>query len=305
MSTAGAPFVSVVIPVRDDADGVQLCVAALADQTYPAERYEIVLVDDGSADPLRQSEVPAAAARVVHQARSGSYAARNAGIDQAAGEIIAFTDSDCVPKPDWLERACLAFTQNPDWQAIAGRVTILDRGVGATASERFERRYAFPQASYVEADHFGVTANLIVRRCALDRAGRFDGRLQSGGDWEWGQRARAAGVHMVYVDDVVVQHPARRTLGALLRKQRRVTQGLATLARMRLVPTARIAELWRGSVVPPVLETFRILRDPRAGRPHQRAAVAGIRILLWCHRLYLLTAFRLWPRSIGRARDAR
>src|SRR5690606_25599137 len=101
MSTAGAPFVSVVIPVRDDAEGAQLCVAALGDQTYPAERYEVVLVDDGSADSLRLSDIPSAAARVVHQPRSGSYAARNAGIDQAAGEIIAFTDSDCLPSPDW------------------------------------------------------------------------------------------------------------------------------------------------------------------------------------------------------------
>lgn len=304
MMTVPTPFVSVIIPVRDDARGASRCAAALSEQTYPHERYEIVLIDDGSADPVRASDLTRPVVRVIHQERAGSYAARNAGIAQSTGDIIAFTDSDCVPERDWLERACSAFARHPEWDAVAGRVDIIDRGALASAAERFERRYAFPQELYVAGDNFGVTANLIVRRRALERAGSFDGRLQSGGDWEWGQRARAAGVHIAYADDVVVRHPARTTVRELLHKQKRVTRGLATLARMQLYSRDRIAQLWRGSAMPPVLETLRILRDPRAGRPHQRMAVAAIRFLLWAHRLYLLAALRVWPGRFHTARHA-
>jgi glycosyltransferase involved in cell wall biosynthesis len=276
---------------------------ALAGQAYPLSRFEVVVVDDGSADPVSRAEWPLAAVRVCRQARAGSYAARNTGIARSRGDVLAFTDADCVPEPDWLRRACAALDRHPEWGAIGGRVVILDSGPASTPAERYERRYAFPQESYIEHDNFGVTANLVVRRSAIDHVGTFDGRLHSGGDWEWGQRARAAGVVIAYAHDVVVGHPARTTLASLLHKQRRVTQGTAALIRARLYPRDRELALLRGSMVPPVFDLLGILRDPRAGELHQRPAVAGIRMLLWAHRLWLLVAARARPDRHAGAQD--
>ena len=297
------PFVSVIIPVRDDRAGVRRCMHALAGQTYPSSRFEVVLVDDGSADPVSSAEWPLAAVRVCRQARAGSYAARNTGIAQSRGDVLAFTDADCVPEPDWLRRACAALERHPEWGAIGGRIVILDSGPAATPAERYERRYAFPQESYIAHDNFGVTANLVVRRSTIDHVGPFDGRLHSGGDWEWGQRARAAGVVIAYARDVVVGHPARTSLASLLHKQTRVTQGTAALIRARLYPRDRELALLRGSMVPPVFDLIGIMRDPSAGALHQRPAVAGIRLLLWAHRLWLLLVTRARPDRHTGGRD--
>src|SRR5689334_9252898 len=94
---------SVVIPARNAARTLPATLAALRGQTYPADRLEVIVVDDGSADAT--GEVAAAGgARVLRQAPAGPAAARNRGAAAATGEIILFTDADCTPAPTWVER---------------------------------------------------------------------------------------------------------------------------------------------------------------------------------------------------------
>ena len=80
------------------------CVGALREQTYPADKTEIVVVDNTPEFELSERAEMLAPARVLHEPLKGSYAARNCGIDNSTGEILAFTDADCIPAPDWAGR---------------------------------------------------------------------------------------------------------------------------------------------------------------------------------------------------------
>ena len=97
-------FVSVVVPTFNRPAALASCLDALARQDYPADRYEMIVVDDGSA-PTEAAAIAETATRhrvrLVRQENRGPAAARNAGVREAHGAYIAFTDDDCMPAPGW------------------------------------------------------------------------------------------------------------------------------------------------------------------------------------------------------------
>src|SRR5262245_5241730 len=115
--------VSVIIPVYNDIARLAVCLDALAQQSYPADRLEIIVVDNGSTPPVAQAlaqQYPRVT--FAHEPTPGSYAARNRGIQLATGTVIAFTDSDCIPSPDWIESGAAALSGTPHCGLAAGRI---------------------------------------------------------------------------------------------------------------------------------------------------------------------------------------
>src|SRR5690606_31008932 len=110
---APPPRVSVIVPVRDDVEGLSRCVAALQAQDYPTDRFEVVVIDNGSIRDLRPVVPDEPRFRLVREDRPGSYVARNAGVAVATGEVLAFTDADCRPRADWLSQGVAALAR-PD-----------------------------------------------------------------------------------------------------------------------------------------------------------------------------------------------
>lgn len=222
------PRVTVIVPVRDDAAGLQRLLARLAAQTLPAKQRELIVVDDASRDDAVGAVAERAGARVLRLERAGgSYAARNAALARADGDVLAFTDADCLPRPDWLERG-LAALESAD--LVAGHVEML-LSPRPTTAELIDLARHLHQERNVAAG-FGATANLLVRRVALDRLGGFEERVRSGGDHELGRRATAAGLRLVYAADAVVEHPARRSGRAVMRKSLRLARSRAAFARL-------------------------------------------------------------------------
>lgn len=109
--------VSVVIPVRDDASMLEVCLAALAAQHRPAD--EIVVVDNGSSDDSAEIAI-AHGARVVTEPVPGIPRASAAGYDVATGDVIARLDADSRPAPDWIERIEQRFIERPNLDFITG-----------------------------------------------------------------------------------------------------------------------------------------------------------------------------------------
>lgn len=269
------PVISVVVPVRDHAAALVGCLEALSRQRE-APASEILIVDNGASADLRELVARFPSARYAREATVGSYAARNAGLRLARGEVIAFTDADCRPREDWLARGFAALARHPACSLAAGRIVLTFAESSPTsAAEWFELIHAFRQDQYVARRSYGATANMFTRRALFDAHGLFDATLLSGGDREWGERLHAAGLRAVYADDVVVEHPARRTVRAVLAKHRRVAIGLAHLngvtALGRRALAREVAAGW-----PRAPDFARALHDPRLPGVGSTAGVLGL-----------------------------
>jgi GT2 family glycosyltransferase len=164
-------------------------------------------------------------ATLLHEPEAGSYRARNLGLRHASGAFVAFTDADCIPSPSWLAAAMRAASAHPEAGILAGRIELFGDVFGKVKlGERYERLFAFNQEANV-ACGMCVTANWVSPRALLQGLGGFDPILKSGGDAECARRVRHAGHPIVYVPDMVVGHPARASIGELIRKRRRVIGG--------------------------------------------------------------------------------
>ena len=225
------PRVSIVIPVFNQGRELERCLSALERQTYPAHHLEAIVVDNGSDEPIHPVTERFSFVRLIRESTPGSYAARNRGIEASRGAIVAFTDADCVPADDWVERGVQAVQRLPEAGGmVAGRIELTFPDPHArTAVELFEAVLGFPQEKFLTWG-FGATANLVTTRATIDQVGRFDPRLMSGGDMEWGQRVRARGLAQVYGADVRVCHQARRTFAQLWKKSIRVAGGYQQVA---------------------------------------------------------------------------
>ncbi len=216
------PTVSVIVPTWRDWVRLGTCLRALGEQTLPATRFEVLVVNNDPDDPVPAALAPAPNVRILVEATPGSYAARNHALRAARGRILAFTDADCVPDPQWLERA-IAWIDAGDVR-IAGHIELFFQGPRLTPAEAYEKAFAFRQDLHA-LEGRAATANLVVRAEVFERVGPFDTTHFSGGDYAWNQRATELGVPLVYREDVRVRHPARASMEALLRKARRVVGG--------------------------------------------------------------------------------
>jgi glycosyltransferase involved in cell wall biosynthesis len=249
---ARRPKASVIIPVFNGAAVLAKCLDCLAGQTYPRDLTEVVVVDNGSAEDIRTvvgRHLPSAV--LLHEPTPGSYAARNRGLRDASGEVLAFTDADCQPRPDWLERGIGRLMSDERLGLVAGEVRMVPADpLRPTGVELYDVAYSLQQATYLEEQHFGVTANLFTRRSVVEKVGPFDARLLSRGDHEWGQRVWAAGFAQAYAPEAVVLHPARRTLRELVAKTRRLSGGSVVAGRLPKSRAARVRR-WLNHQAPP------------------------------------------------------
>jgi glycosyltransferase involved in cell wall biosynthesis len=214
------PFVSVIVPVRNDL-GVTACIEALLGQTYPRDRYEILIVDNGSTDGTPHAIKRHPVTLLVEDRLSSSYAARNKGVRYARGEVIALADADCRPEPRWIEEGVKGLHSHAA-DLVGGHVAFL-YSARPSGAEIFDAQNNMQQERDIRKRRVAKTANLFVRAHVFDRIGLFP-EVQSGADVYWTRRATDHGLVLAFAPRAVVTHPARR-LGALLRKGYRVGRG--------------------------------------------------------------------------------
>lgn len=271
------PFVSVIVPLFHD-PRLARCLQALAEQSYPADRFEVVVVDNGETPSGLTSLCalyPLARVTVHHEPTPGSYAARNLGVRSSRGEVLAFTDADCIPDRHWLTAAVERLNRDDGPDIVGGDVRLFPRDPGRlSAAELFECVWGFPQRTFVEDKHFAATANMVVHRHVFDAVGPFDGRLLSGGDMEWGQRAHRAGKSMAFCAEVFVRHPARRRLRELVLKYLRTCGGRREL---RLANGEGHGPTLRKLVGRPFVG---LVADNGLDSPWQRLRYAGVELVL-------------------------
>lgn len=228
-SSAELPFVSVVVPVYNDPDGVETTLRSLVSQDYPDDRYEIIAVDNDSTDDTNErisrfaEEYSNVACRVEREEHSAG-AARNRGVEASRGELLAFLDADMHVDDDWLRSAVRAMPEDVDYMAYDVELYLPEGG--ETLAGRYNALTGFPMERYVTQEHFGGGGCLFVRRSVFEDLGGFDSRLVSDEDLEFGNRVYESGRELYFAPDVVAYHPARTSLRALVRKNVRVGRGV-------------------------------------------------------------------------------
>jgi mycofactocin system glycosyltransferase len=282
--------VAVVIPVRDMTEGLATTLAALGDRR---ELGEVVVVDDGSADP-REVRRAAAGATVLRNERSlGPAAARERGWRATKSPIVVFVDAeiDAPDGPGWLDQLLPGFGDDLVG-ALAPRVRA-STGRAPAALAAYERARSSldlgPRRAPVRpgsAVPYVPTAVLAVRRAALETIGGFDPTLRTGEDVDLVWRLHAHGWRIRYEADVVVTHPTRSTFGGWLRQRVAYGTSAAPLARRHRDAVAPVRLSWSAG-----LAWGAVL----AGRPVLAAAVSGTAAAALSERL---------PLDAGAAREA-
>jgi glycosyltransferase involved in cell wall biosynthesis len=227
------PLVSVVIPHLNQPDSLRICLQSLAAQDWPAERTEIIVVDNGSRELPDLAALGFPQARLLQEATPGPGPARNRGIAEASGEILAFIDADCRADPHWLSAAVAGLSAPGSTGVVGGDVRIDMRDPARlTPLEAYEAVFAYRQQLYIARDGYSGTGNLAMRREVFDRVGPF-GSIHTAEDMDWGQRARAAGHPAQYRADMIVYHPARTDMAELQTKWRRHVAHTLVMHRQR------------------------------------------------------------------------
>jgi GT2 family glycosyltransferase len=232
------PFFSVIVPTYQRPAAVAHCLDALCAQELPRERFEVVVVDDGSAEPPRAVVARFATTldvRLIEQRNSGPASARNAGAAAARGDYLAFTDDDCRPDAHWLAALDAMAAQHPGC-AIGGRVdNSLADGVYSTASQLLiDFLYEYYNGGD-GAGRFFITSNLVFPADAFRALGGFDTSfpLAAAEDRDVCDRWREAGHTMLYADDAVVYHEHALRFGSFCRQHFNYGRGAYYLHRAR------------------------------------------------------------------------
>jgi len=228
------PRLSVVVPVKNSAKTVGDLLESLMKIDYDEDRLEIVFVDGNSTDGTREI-VQKYPVRLVDEEGRGLNAARNTGIKHSTGQIVAFTDGDCVVPPDWARQIARNFRE-PTVSFVAGPVEGLDRGnfmSNYLDETYFQVKPGFrwrSEMTDIDLFQFPAGANMAFRRHALEKIDFFDERLAYGfDDLLPVEQLGSKGFRIVLDPDVKVWHQNRTTLPEILSQHFNYGRGGALL----------------------------------------------------------------------------
>ena len=218
---------SIVVPSYARPQQLATALAALARQAWPIERYEIIVVDDGSPGGASAPAPTIPNLRVLRQSHQGPAAARNRGALHARGRFLAFTDDDCEPEPTWLSAWAQAFKGDPS--ALLGGHTVngLPHNPYSIASAQLlDYLYQYYNRG---GPTFFASSNIAMPAALFWKIGGFDigFPLAAGEDRDFCRRWRATGYPLRYVADAVVRHAHPLKLGSFCRQHFNYGRGAA------------------------------------------------------------------------------
>lgn len=282
------PEIAIIIPHYNDVVRLERCLSALIENDL--SDCEVLVVDNGSSQPLAETQAKFPGIRFVTEPEKGAAAARNKGVQETSAPRLMFIDADCLPASDWVtvgrqvaDRADL----------IGGRVEVFDETPPPrSGAEAFEAVFAFDFRHYIEVQGFSGTGNLITRRDVFEDVGPFRGGVSEDRDWSF--RATAKGYHLIYEDGLRVGHPSRQDWSALRGKWRRIMQEMfgQTGGSLR----ARIKWALKGLVMPLsiLMHLPKVMTSPKLSGLGDRLRAGGTLI-----RLRLLRMIWMLRQAIG------
>ncbi len=209
------PFVSVVIPARNSEKILGQCIKSLKNLNYPKEKYEIIIADSNSTDNTFEVAKNLGAI-AVHNTGGTVCSGRNIGFKTARGEIVAFSDSDCVMDRDWIKNS-IKYFEDEKIAAVGGpNLTPAEEGAFGKAVG-----FVFNQALFTAGSVYARIlkktkevkslpgCNIIFRRKALEKVLPLDESIIEAEDYVMNQKIRALGYKLMYTPDTIVWHHRR------------------------------------------------------------------------------------------------
>lgn len=218
MDTQTTIAVSVIIPVYNSASLLRECLTSLKEQTVLQHSFEVIVVDDGSTDDSA-SVAEEFGALVLRQQNQGPAEARNSGVEASKGDLLLYTDADCVVAPDWIEEMIRPF-EDPSVSGTRGRYKTRQRSLVARfAQVEYEEKYEILKRS--DSIDFIDTSSAGYRRSVFREAGGFSKKftVASGEDTDLSYRLAEAGHRLVFCPDAIVFHTHPSELAHYLRRK--------------------------------------------------------------------------------------
>jgi lipopolysaccharide/colanic/teichoic acid biosynthesis glycosyltransferase/GT2 family glycosyltransferase len=287
------PTISVVVPARDAADVLPRCLAGLQRQIIPRNRYEVIVVDDGSSD-LTARVAAEAGVRVIGQNWAGPAAARNRGAREARADLLVFTDADCVAAPDFLEKI-VSPLGDPSVVGVKGAYRTQQRGViprfvQAEYEHKYVRTRRFPRIDFVD------TYAAAYRRDVFLAHGGFLVSFPhpSVEDQELSFRLAGLGHKLLFAPQAIVYHCHDETIGDYVRRKFRIGYWKAKLLRWhpaRLLNDSHTPLAQRLQVALFPLCALAALLAALQGTLSLAFAAGGLGLLLTCPELATIVQF--------------
>ncbi|MCB8944129.1 MAG: sugar transferase [Ardenticatenaceae bacterium] len=203
-------MISIIIPAYNAGHTIEACIRALQQQETN-ETFEIIVVNDASTDNTVEVATAVGAHQIISKGKLGKSGTRNAGAEAAQGSILLFTDADCEPLPDWIERMITPFRHDPDVIGVKGayysrQTELVARFTQVEVEERYDRMRQLPTTNFID------TYAAAYKRDIFLENGGFDTSLPEVEDQDFSFRLAAKGYKMVFVPEARVYH--RHTVSA-------------------------------------------------------------------------------------------
>ncbi|MGF1538553.1 MAG: glycosyltransferase [Elainellaceae cyanobacterium] len=235
MSTQPIDF-SVIIPTYNRPQQLTACLRALVQQTYPKERFEVIVVNDGGTpltpviEPFRERLGIA----LIEQANAGPAQARNRGATVARGNILAFTDDDCCPRADWLRQLAGQHEKIPHALLGGQSINALSQNLYSAASQLIvDVAYQYFNPDPTRAQFF-ASNNMAFPRLDFLQLGGFHPNFRTSEDREICDRWLRSQRTMAYVDSAQIDHAHPLTLSRFWRQHLSYGRGAFYYHRIRM-----------------------------------------------------------------------
>lgn len=227
----GQPVFSIIIPTYDRLDRLVNCLQYLGGLDYPRDRFEVIVVADGSPElvcGVVESFTCALVLSLIRQSKRGPAAARNSGAKAAAGEYLVFTDDDCLPDRRWLRELEDVFTEGPRCLVGGAIVNALPQNLFSTATQAIMTAVYSYYERHPDCRRLFSTSNLAVPTTHFHQLDGFceSFPLAAGEDYDFCDRWQRSELPVRYAPRAVVSHAHPLTLGSFCRQHFNYGRGL-------------------------------------------------------------------------------